>query len=113
MPRLRRELVRDNVAITLCYWTSWLTDPVRSRPRLEGRDAWLRLLKPGRLRVWDYFLFFYSGREPRIPPFYTAVLQEDMQALDGHCIGKFIEVKGDDGRLTCPGSTPSRTAGND
>ncbi len=96
-------LVRDNVSITLCYWTSWLTEPHRRKMILDTREAWWHLLKPDRLRVWDYFLFFFSGLEPRIPPFFTAALQKDMQALDGRCIGKFIEVKGDNGQITCPG----------
>lgn len=97
-------LVPDNVVITLCYWTPWLQGYQRDEITAV-RNQWLKILgNGGKLRHWDYFLY-YSPKFPRIPVFFTKILQQDMQEMDGKSIGKFIEItynQKKDG-LTCPG----------
>ncbi len=93
-PPTNYRVLPDNVAITICYWTTWLTDPARAKYLLPIRDQWMKILPSKKMMVWDYFLH-YRKAQPRIPAFFTKLLQEDMQVLQGKSAGKFIEILGD------------------
>ncbi len=96
----------ENVTLHMAYATATLFLP-SGRALEKIRSKWLDMLTSKRMYTFDHYLFYAPGR-PRYPVFFTKLLQEDMQKLNGVCEGKFIEIapeypKGEPPRLLCPG----------
>ncbi len=85
------QLVRDNIAMVHCISTFNFVEPLYRKGQLETRQNWLKLLSPDSYMIWENYLYHHRER-PRTPAFFHRLLQEDMQALNGKCVGKFIEV---------------------
>jgi hypothetical protein len=102
------EKLPDNVAITLCYNTAAMATP-QGQAVVTVRDRWLSMLTSKKLYIWDYYLYYSPEGATRYPVFFTKLLQQEMQALNGVCEGKFIEIAPwypkSGARLVCPGLT--------
>ena len=81
--------IPDNVLITYCYSTMQLREEYTAKPILDRRAEWFDILGKDRVRTWDYI--FYGQHRPPAPMFFFELMQNDIRAMDGLYLGKFIE----------------------
>lgn len=64
-----------------------------NRNVIETRQKWFAAYKVrGKVPIWDYFLYYRRGTNPRFPVFFTRSLQQEMQEMRPYSDGKFIEI---------------------
>jgi hypothetical protein len=80
----------DNVALFMSYGVSLSMLPAYKYYK-DLRDTWLTKLTSKKLFLYDFCLYYRKGA-PTCPVFFSKILQEDMQKLNGVCEGKDIEV---------------------
>ena len=67
--------------------------PHAHKKYMKARKSWMKKLSPGRLIVWEHYLFHEPKRNfPPIPTAFFKILQKDLQKLDGFSLGQFSEV---------------------
>ncbi len=93
------EKVPENIMLYFMNVTCYMAQPNTKAYFTELRDRWLKLFSPGtKLQTAEHFLFYTSYRFPRYPVFFTKLLQEEMQKVEGVAECRFIESES-----ICPG----------
>ncbi len=93
------EKVPDNVMLYFMNVTCYLAQPNTKAYITRLRDRWLKRFSPGTtLMTGEHYLFYSSYHFPRYPVFFTKLLQEEMQKVEGVAENRFIESE-----AICPG----------